>query len=109
MPKKRDLEQRDAGDSPLARSSLERNAAIAALAMEGADPWQRNIVYGCYGLISLDLVGLLLPPYESAKQLWLVGIASTLLSIVIILIIWNRFHPTAAVPDINMGNHPDDQ
>jgi hypothetical protein len=49
--KKLDTPQRGVGTGAIAA-----NKEIAALAMAGAEPWQKIIVYLCYGIILLALV-----------------------------------------------------
>src|SRR2546425_313536 len=53
----------------LAQSALKSNAALAALAMKGADTWQKLVVYWFYGISGLGLLVVGVPPYESAKQI----------------------------------------
>jgi hypothetical protein len=52
----------------LGQTALKSNAAVAALAMKGADAWQRVVVYGCYLIALISIVAVLSPPYEAAKQ-----------------------------------------
>lgn len=49
--------------------ALRSNRVIAALAMRGATPLQRIVVYICYGVISLGLILLCVPPYQAWKQI----------------------------------------
>ncbi len=48
-------------------AAIEGNKATAALVMTGADTWQKMIVYLFYGVISLTLIYLVVPPYEADK------------------------------------------
>ncbi len=59
-------DQRQEGD--LGQAALKTNATLAALAMKGADPWQRFVVYGCYLIAAIATLVVSLPPYEAAKQ-----------------------------------------
>jgi hypothetical protein len=52
---------------------------LAALAMEGGDVWQKFVVYTCYGLIVIAIIALIVPPYQTAKQLIISGGAVVLL------------------------------
>src|SRR2546430_1349207 len=61
-PKKLDTAQQGA-----AAAAGTGNKEIAALAMAGADAWQKVIVYIFYGIISLALVYLSVPPYATDK------------------------------------------
>src|ERR1022692_3454212 len=63
------------------------NRFIAALAMKGANPPQRIIVYVCYGIIALGLAILAAPPYETIKQLGALGLLLVALLAVAILVI----------------------
>jgi hypothetical protein len=60
--KKSDNTERTAGTA-----AIKENAAIAALAMQGADPWQRVIVYLFYGIILITILYLTSPPYATDK------------------------------------------
>lgn len=53
----------------LGESISKSNAALAALAMKGGDPWQRLIVYLCYAISALGILVISVPPYETTKQL----------------------------------------
>ena len=48
--------------------AITSNKALAILAMEGADPWQRIVVYACFGIILGSILIIGLPPYTTAKQ-----------------------------------------
>jgi len=54
--------------SSVAKAAIRSNATLAALTMEGAKPWQRLIVYICYGIILATIILLVIPPYDSIKQ-----------------------------------------
>jgi hypothetical protein len=49
------------------RAAIQGNQAIAALAMTGADTWQKTIVYLFYGVIAITLIYLIVPPYNADK------------------------------------------
>ena len=53
----------------LGTKAIASNRAIAALAMKGATPREKRLVYGCSGIILLCIIVLGIPPYETRKQL----------------------------------------
>jgi hypothetical protein len=82
------------------------NRVIAALAMKGANPPQRIIVYTCYGIIALGLAVLAAPPYETIKQLSALGLLVVALLFVAIRVI-NRYQALAQQkPDPPPGPGP---
>jgi hypothetical protein len=70
---------------PDPNKALEGNRAIAALAMRGANPRQKAIVYCCYGGITAVILVLSVPPYEASKQIVAVGL------LMLFLLIMARF------------------
>ena len=62
-------EAKDREEGGLGQAALKRGAALAALAMRDADTWQKLAVYCCYLVVCVAIVAVLIPPYESAKQL----------------------------------------
>lgn len=69
-------------------SAIQASKALAAIAMEGSNPWQKIIVYACFGVIlgSICVVGL--PPYHSSKQLTVFGTLAGNLLISVIFIFY---------------------
>jgi hypothetical protein len=65
--KGKDPQPKPAKQPDLGQAAVSSNAAIAALAMKGATPGQKLVVYVCYGIILLGIVALGIPPYEQAK------------------------------------------
>ncbi len=63
------------------------NRYVAALAMRGANPALKIIVYVCYGIIALGSLALVSPPYETAFKLGALGILVGALLIVAILVL----------------------
>jgi hypothetical protein len=53
----------------LGKSAIKSSAALAALAMEGGDPWQRWGIYLCYLVTIVAIIAISMPPYETQKQL----------------------------------------
>jgi hypothetical protein len=68
-------------------SATEGNNATAALAMAGADTWQKAIVYLFYGVISITLIYLVVPPYEADKFKALVLVVPLLVVAAIFVIV----------------------
>lgn len=62
--------------------AIKSNTTIAALAMKGATPSQRIVVYCCYGVILITIITLSVPPYEVFKEL--VALAFAILFLVIV-------------------------
>ncbi|HKO43908.1 MAG TPA: hypothetical protein VJU84_11590 [Pyrinomonadaceae bacterium] len=73
------------------RSAIQANKAIASLAMEGADPWQRIVVYASFGIILGSIIIVGLPPYTATKQLSVFGTSAGSLMVGVLLILYNYF------------------
>src|SRR5437762_2170597 len=56
---------------PLGVPAIEASRVVAALAMQGANPWQRYLVFGSFAILLSTLVLILVPPYHETKQLTL--------------------------------------
>lgn len=86
--------------STVAREGIKSNTYIAALAMRGAVPFQRLLVYVCYGIILIILLVLLIPPYESLKQLiaMSVGVLTLFISGMMVLRRYNELSQGTAKP-----------
>jgi hypothetical protein len=92
--KKLDTPQRGVGTGAIAA-----NKEIAALAMAGAEPWQKIIVYLCYGIILLALVYLCIPPYATDKFKALVLVVLLLIVTVYFVIVqYRKLSTTAEIP-----------
>lgn len=74
----------------LGKEVIGKTAALGAIAMQGAQPWQRLAVFACYGMIIIASVILVLPPYEAVKQLVLGG-ASVLLLFIVVMVVIRRY------------------
>src|SRR5882724_5276563 len=61
--------------SRLGQTSVQAAKEIAALAMEGANPWQRMVVQACFGIILVSLCLVFVPPYTEMKQLVILGVS----------------------------------
>lgn len=68
-------------------NAVKSNEATAALAMKGAKPWQKVIVYCCYGVILIGIIVLLVPPYEASKQVATASLVIPSLVIVAFLVL----------------------
>lgn len=79
---------------------IDKNAALAALAMDGASGWQRFTVFACYVIGTLALVIVFMPPYEANKQLCAGGGSASLIFIAMMFVI-SRYRKLT-----NMG-HPE--
>ena len=75
--------QKKLWQASITNEALKSNMLIAALAMQGATFSQRLIVYICYGVISLGIILLSVPPYQSWKQI--LGIALIIAFLIIVL------------------------
>jgi hypothetical protein len=69
MSEEKGKEEENKESAETGSKAVESNAKIAALAMKGASPPQKIIVYCCYGVILLGIVALTVPPYQAAKEL----------------------------------------
>ncbi|MBA7648687.1 hypothetical protein ES703_56475 [subsurface metagenome] len=79
--------------------AIKSNAAIAALAMKGATPFQRIVVYCCYGVILLGGIILSVPPYEALKELLAFAFTIVFLGIVAVFVLV-RYRDLSRVPPI---------
>lgn len=74
--------------------AIQASKALAAIAMEGSNPWQKIIVYSCFGMILGSILVIGLPPYATSKQLSVFGGLSGNLMISVIFILHNAFGGT---------------
>jgi hypothetical protein len=64
-----------------------RNNVIAALAMEGAEPFQKIIVYCLYAALTLGIIILGTPPYTSLKELVALGLILAFVALVAMFVL----------------------
>ena len=74
--------------------AIQASKALAAIAMEGSNPWQKIIVYSCFGMILGSILVIGLPPYATTKQLTVFGALSGNLMISVIFILHNALAGT---------------
>lgn len=73
----------------LSRTAISKSAALAAAAMQGAEPWQRYLVFSCYSISGLGILVIGMPPYETNKQLWASGISGSLIFLAMMFVLWH--------------------
>ncbi len=86
-PKRREPKKAGGPGPGVGPKAIESNTAIAALAMKGAKPPQRLLVYVCYGIILIVVTVLAIPPYESGKQLIASGAGVLCLFVAFIMVL----------------------
>jgi hypothetical protein len=89
---------------------IDSNRVVAALAMEGANPWQRIIVYACFGIILLSIILGVLPPYTTEKQLGMLAmlIAALATALIMVVVRYTSLRNADVQPDQEtawLGNH----
>jgi len=89
----------------LGMTALEEGRLLAALAMKGAPTPQKVIVFACYAVFGLCVLGLLVPPWESTKQLVVLAIGAVVLLVTIVLVIVRYTH-LAPVEQTTSGPTP---
>jgi hypothetical protein len=67
----------NSADGDFRGTVFNKTAALAALAMRGANFWQRFVVYACYVIVALALVVMFIPPQDTTKQLAALAVAVT--------------------------------
>ena len=87
----------------LAKEVVKSNQYLAALAMDGGKTWARISVYVCYVIATLCIIILLIPPYETPKQLTVLGFGGAFLLFAVVLI-FNRYNDLTA-KDIQTKEH----
>jgi len=63
---------------------LKSNRKIATIAMRGATPRQKIVIYCCYGVILLGIIILSVPPYQATKEL--IALVLTVVPLVIVAV-----------------------
>ena len=104
----REEEENDGVDSiqSTARKALESNARIAVLLLRGANFWQRCIGYLCYAIVLIGLCVLLIPPYESQKQLLALFVCVPCLFIAFLLVFRRYSELTTQQPTSGLDLSP---
>jgi hypothetical protein len=79
------------------KNAIKSNTTIAALAMEGATPTQKLVIYCCYGVILLGIIALTVPPYQALKEL--IALALTVVCLVIVAVfVLSRYRDLSKEP-----------
>jgi len=88
------------------KNAIKSNTTIAALAMKGATPFQKIIVYCCYGVILLGIIILSTPPYQSLKELIAFGVSIVFLGMVVFSVLKRYKDLTKEQPTTSTEQRP---
>lgn len=92
----------------IAQDAIKSSQALAAIAMTGASPVMRYLVYACYGIIVLVLIPICVPPYEAKKQMFLgtLGVVALLISGVTVRSRYKSLAKGPASPEVSVVGPP---
>ena len=91
--------KRKESSEDVSKNAVKSNTTIAALAMKGANPFQKIIVYCCYGVILLGIIALTVPPYQALKELLALAVTVIFLGIVAVVVL-TRYKDLSRIPDV---------